>query len=122
MIKKEHLETARLLYHPSKEVEELVVRIVELLEKRNVNGVRFEDGSLKLDEMSVRMIEIEHSHSVLLIHWEPNPYISTTSDPFCSAFILTYEELNTIYSKLSKVFATQYYVTYQKALPIVIMV
>ena len=40
MIEKEHLETARLLYRPSKEVEGLVVRIVELLEKRNVNGVR----------------------------------------------------------------------------------
>ena len=107
MIKKKHLETARLLYHPSKEVEGIVVRIVELLEKHNVNGVRFDDSSLKLDDLSVRMIEIEDSHSVLLIHWEPNFYISTAQDPFCSAFILTYEELNTIYSKLSKVLATR---------------
>jgi hypothetical protein len=107
MIEKKHLETARLLYHPSKEVEGLVVRIVELLEKHNVNGVRIDDSSLKLDELSVRMIAIEHSHCVLTIHWEPNPTISTTQDPYCSAFILTYEELNTIYSKLSKVFATR---------------
>lgn len=105
MIEKEHLETARLLYHPSKEVEGLVVRIVELLEKHNVNGVRMDDSSLKVGDLTVRMIVIEHSHSVLLIHWEPNPTISTTQDPFCSAFILTYEELNTIYSKLSKMFA-----------------
>ena len=107
MIEKEHLETARLLYHPSKEVEGLVVRIVELLEKRNVNGVRFDNSSLKLNELTVRMILIEHSHCVLSVHWEPNPTISTTQDPFCSAFILTYEELNTIYSKLSKVLAIQ---------------
>ena len=107
MIEKKHLETARLLYHPSKGVEGLVVSIVELLEKHDVDSVRIDYGSLKLDELSVRMIEIEHSHSVLLIHWEPNPTISTTSDPFCSAFILTYEELNTIYSKLSKVLATR---------------
>lgn len=107
MIKKEHLETARLLYHPSKEVEGLVVSIVELLEKHDVNSVHIDDSSLKIDELSVRMIEIEHSHSALLIHWEPNPTISTTSDPFCSAFILTYEELNTIHSKLSKVLATR---------------
>lgn len=107
MIEKEHLETARLLYHPSKEVEGLVVRIVELLEKHNVNGVRMDNSSLKVGDLTVRMIVIEHSHSVLLIHWEPNPTISTTQDPFCSAFILTYEELNTIYSKLSKMIATR---------------
>lgn len=107
MIEKKHLETARLLYHPSKEVEGLVVRIVELLEKRNVNGVRFDDSSLKFDELTVRMILIEHSHCVLSVHWEPNHNISTKSDPFCSAFILTYKELNTIYSKLSKVLATR---------------
>jgi hypothetical protein len=88
-------------------VEGLVVRIVELLEKHNVNGVRIDDSSLTIDDEAVRMIEIEHSNSVLLIHWEPNPYISTTTDPFCSAFILTYEELNKIYSKLSKVLATR---------------
>ncbi len=107
MIEDYHLETARVLFEPSKEVEGLVVRIVELLEKHNVNSVRFDDSSLKLNELTVRMIEVEHSHCVLLVHWEPNPTISTTSDPFCSAFILTYEELNTIYSKLSKVFATR---------------
>lgn len=94
-------EAAKLLYRPQKGVEEVVDKMCDLFDKSSCNGVRF-DSTFKLGGVSVKFVEREHSHSAILVHWEPDFSISTTSDPFCSAYILTLDEVTTLYNKLKE--------------------
>ena len=94
-------EIARQLYRPQWGVEEVVAKMCDLFDKSSINGVRF-DTTFKLGGMSVKLVEREHSHSAILVHWEPDFRISTTSDPFCSAYILTLREVNKLYKELEK--------------------
>ena len=95
------LKTARQLYHPSDEVVEMVANICALLDKKGINGVRF-DSTLMLGDSQVKWIEKENSHCALLVHWYPNYNLSLRDDPFCSAFVLTEEELKTLYEAVMK--------------------
>ena len=111
-MKKEHLEIARALYKPTPKVESLVLKLCDLFDKPLPNGVTitsltFKEGSLKIGNLSVKELIRGGQHCGIEVHWYPDFTLSTKTDPFCSAFILTYEELNTIYSKLSKVLATR---------------
>ena len=77
-------------------VDELIKELKKCFgEHMNANGIRLDSGSLKLkDNLSVRMIEIDPQViGAVLIHWYPDFNVSTTSDPFCSAYILTPNEL-----------------------------
>jgi hypothetical protein len=99
-------EAARLLYRPKKGVEEVVAKMCDLFDKSSCNGVRF-DSTFKLGGTSVKFVEREHSHSAILVHWEPDFRVSTTSDPFCSAYILTLREANKLYKELEKNISNQ---------------
>ena len=85
------LKTARQLYHPSDEAVEMVANICALL-----------DSTLMIGDLQVKWIERENSHCVLLVHWYPNRNLSLRDDPLCSAFVLTDEELKTLYEAVMK--------------------
>lgn len=95
------LKTARQLYHPSDEVVEMVANICALLDKKGINGLRF-DSTLMIGDSQVKWIEKENSHCVLLVHWYPNRNLSLNDDPLCSAFVLTEEKLKTLYEAVMK--------------------
>lgn len=95
------LKTARQLYHPSDEVVEMVINICAFLDKKGANGLRF-DSTLMIGDLQVKWIEKENSHCALLVHWYPNYNLSLRNDPFCSAFVLTEEELKTLYEAVMK--------------------
>ena len=104
-----HLETAKLLYHPSKKVETIVTNLITLFDTPLPNGVKvteitFEHNALPLCGLQVKSVEREDSHCAILVHWYPNYSISTTSDPFCSAFILKYNSLQKLYKEVKKAF------------------
>lgn len=95
------LKTARQLYHPSDEAVEMVANICALLDKKGINGLRF-DSTLMIGDLQVKWIEKENSHCVLLVHWYPNRNLSLNDDPLCSVFVLTEEELKTLYEAVMK--------------------
>lgn len=96
------LKTARQLYHPSDEVAEMVANICALLDKRGINGLRF-DSTLMIGDSQVKWIEKENSHCALLVHWYPNYNLSLRYDPFCSAYVLNEEELKILYEAVMTV-------------------
>ena len=96
------LKTAKQLYKPSNEVVNMVGMICALLDKKGINGVRF-DSTLMLGDLQVKWIERENSHCALLVHWYPNYNLSLRDDPFCSAYVLSLEEINEIYSELKRI-------------------
>lgn len=108
---KQHLKIARSLYKPSKKQEALVTAITDLFDKPLPNGVvvtelEFEKKFLNFNDLSVRKVEREHSHSAILVHWYPNHNVSTKNDPFCSAFILEPNELSKLYNVIAETFKT----------------
>ena len=110
-MRQQDLETARALYNPTPEVEALVFKLIELFDKPLSNGVvvdglRFDDSHLKIDELTVKAIFRVKNHLGIEIHWYPNYDYSTENDPFCSAFILTQEELSKIYREVKKALST----------------
>lgn len=110
-MRKDYLTIAKALYKPSPKVEALVLKLCDLFDKPLPNGVTitsltFKEGALTLGDLSVKELIRGGQHCGIEVHWYPDFTLSTNTDPFCSAFILTYEELTTIYSKLSKVFTT----------------
>ena len=103
------LKLARQLYHPTKKTEELVIKIANLFDKPINNNVKvtdvsFKENYLNIGDLSVKTIERENSHSMILIHWFPNHNISTKKDPFCSAFVLKTNELKKIYTEVERFF------------------
>ena len=106
-MRKDHLNIARALYHPTKEAEALVLKMIELFDKPLpngvlINGLRFDDSHLKIGDLIVKRVVREENHCGVEIHWYPDYTRSTKSDPFCSAFILTQSELSTIYREVEK--------------------
>ena len=105
------MEIARALYKPSPKVETLVLKIMGLFDKPlsngvTINGLRFDNGYLKISGTCVRMVVRSEDHCGIEVHWEPNFQLSTTSDPFCSAFILRYNSLLKLYREVEKVLST----------------
>lgn len=110
-MRKEHLDIARALYHPTEEVESLVLKMIDLFDKPLsngvvVNGLRFDDSHLKIGDLTVQWVCRVKNHCGIEIHWYPNYKISTKNDPFCSAFVLTESELSTIYREVKKALST----------------
>lgn len=65
------------------------------------------------DNMSVKTIEIDPQEiGGVLIHWFPKFDVSNTSDPFCSAYILTPNELRKTIKTVQKV--KDYYLEHSK--------
>lgn len=105
------LETARALYHPTPKVEALVLKLCDLFDKPlpngvTINGLRFDSCKLKVCGLIVKSIVREKTHCGVLIHWYPNFTISTTTDPFCSAFILRYNSLQKLYREIEKIISS----------------
>ena len=103
------LNTARQLYRPTNKVEKLVLELIRLFDTPLPNGVHvtsisFKEKYLKVGDLYVKEVEREDSHCAILVHWYPNNSISTTSDPFCSAFILKYNSLQKLYKEVKKAF------------------
>lgn len=96
-------ELRKQIYNPQKGVEKVVIKICQLFDTRKeLNKVRF-DHKFKLGGLTVKSVEREHSHSAILVHWKPDFKVSTTSDPFCSAYVLTLKEVNKLYNELKKI-------------------
>lgn len=96
-------------------VDELTKALKECFGKHvDTTGIRLDSGSLRLkDNLSVRMIEIDPQEiGAVLIHWFPKFDVSNTSDPFCSAYILTPNELRKIIKTLQNV--SNYYKEHSK--------
>ena len=95
-------EIAKTLYRPQSGVEEVVDKMCELFDSHRLHNFTFQHP-FKIGDLSVKSVEREKSHSAILIHWEADHNVSTKSDPFCSAYILTLEEINAIYSELKRI-------------------
>lgn len=110
-MKEKYLEIARVLYKPTPKVEELVLKLCDLFDKPQPNGVKitsltFKEGSLNINKLSVKKIVRGGQHCGIEVHWYPNFKISTQTDPFCSAFILKYNSLQKLYRQTEKVLSS----------------
>jgi len=110
MTKTEKLnEQRRLLYNATPSKIKLVDELASLIkgcfgDKVETTGIRFDDSHLKLGGITVKMVEIDPmKFGGVLVHWYPKFDISNTSDPFCSAYILTINELKKLIKTLQNV-------------------
>ena len=93
-------------------VDELIDLIKHCFPNVETNGMRFDDSHLKLDKLTVKMIEIDPQElGGVLVHWYPNFKLSTQTDPYCSAYILTKKEINTLIGEVKKI--KEYYIAHQ---------
>lgn len=109
-------EQRRLVYKATptklKLVDELIDLIKHCFPNVETNVMRFDDSHLKLGTLIVKMIEIDPQElGGVLVHWYPNFKLSTQTDPYCSAYILTEEEISTLIGEVKKI--NQYYITHQ---------
>ena len=85
-------------------VDELISLIKGCFPNVETTSFRFDDSHLKLGGLIVKMIEIDPQiFGGVLVHWYPNFNISTQSDPFCSAYMLSEEEINIIIKDVKKI-------------------
>jgi hypothetical protein len=85
-------------------VDELASLIKNCFPNVETNGIRFDDSHLRLEGLTVKMLEIDPQEiGGVLIHWYPKFDISNTSDPFCSAYMLTINELKKLIKTLQNV-------------------
>ena len=101
-------ETRKKLYRVSDDILLLVNKVretlIHLFPKVEVNGIRIDSNQLKINDLYVQMIEIDpQTLGSILIHWYPNYKVSTKSDPYCSIYILTEEEIKDVWRYLKKV-------------------
>lgn len=100
---KQELTNIRVqLYKPTplrlKLVDELISEIKSCFgEKVVTDTIEFKRHVLKLGGMWVKSVQTEEKGiGGVLVHWEANPRISTTTDPFCSAYILSTNEVKSL--------------------------
>jgi len=109
MMNEENIKTMRALYHPSQRAEELVSQIIKAFDYTFTNGIKwnevgFNKGALTLGDLDVKSLILStNTHLGVEVHWHPKPSISTERDPFCSAYILTEEELALILNKMREI-------------------
>lgn len=108
-------ETRKQLYRVSDDILMLVDKVKETLihlySKVEITGIRLDSNQLKIGDLYVQMIEVDPQDiGSILIHWCPNHNVSTKSDPFCSIYMLTEEEIKDVWRYLKKV---QIYATKQ---------
>lgn len=98
------LDVARKLYKPTEEVVKLVLSIYKLFDepsKCGINGFRFDNIKLELDGLAVESVLRASDHCFIEVHWVRNRRLSC-HDNFCSAFILSVEELKKIESVIKE--------------------
>ena len=88
----DYLKDSIDLYAPSTEVIALVLKMATMLDRFQTNVTM----NKKIGNLVCVKVERENSNAMVLVHWKPMPKLSTKKDPFCSAFILTKRELQTI--------------------------
>lgn len=96
---KKHLKEIKQLYNPSEKQIELTHKIASTLLNLGYDGIDF-NKPFDVNGLRCRGIVVENTPTYCLIHWVPNFEVSRTNDPCCSAFILTIDELETIYTNL----------------------
>lgn len=102
-------EQRRLVYKATPTKLKLVDELINILKTTaqhvELTSLSFEKDFLTLkDNLSVRQVEIDPQEiGAVLIHWYPKFDVSTTSDPFCSAYVLTPKELRKIIKTLQDV-------------------
>lgn len=108
-MEEEDLAIAMVLYRPTEKVKALVLELAALFDNPLPNGVvidsiTFKPRALKIGGLYVKKVEREHSHSAILIHWEPYQGNSNLHDPFCSAFTLRHNSLKKLYREIDTAF------------------
>ena len=86
-------------------VNELTDKLIHCFgDKIEVTSIKLDDNTLTLDDnLKVRMIEIDPEEiGAVLIHWYPQNK-TDSSDYFCSAYMLTTNELKKIITFLQNV-------------------
>lgn len=106
---KEYLKIARMLYKPSHKVEYMVLNMIEFFKNKNISNIHFPMGEVTFEQENgdkLRLKEIcsntQEKHLGIEVHWWADNTVSTTSDPFCSAFILSENELSIIWEKINE--------------------
>jgi len=118
MTQKKLIQTRIQLYKATPLKLQLVDEIINIIKTTaqhvELTSVSFEKDFLTLkDNLSVRQVEIDPQEiGGVLIHWFPILDVSNTSDPFCSAYILTPNELRKTIKTLQKV--KDYYLEHSK--------
>ena len=120
MTQQELTQTRAQLYKPTPSQFKLVDELAETLKTIpnrfdvEMTSITFKKSKLVLKHgLSVRMIEIDPQEiGTVLIHWYPKFDVSNTSDPFCSAYVLTPNELKKIIKTLQDV--SNYYKEHSK--------
>ena len=120
MTQKKLIQTRIQLYKATPLKLQLVDKLIEAIKTIpnrfdvEMTGITFKEKELILnDNMSVKTIEIDPQEiGGVLIHWFPKFDVSNTSDPFCSAYILTPNELRKVIKTVQDV--TNYYIEHNK--------
>lgn len=98
-IKKKHLEVIKKIYGPSPLQMRWVMKIKSLLEGKGAD-IHFTDRTINIGGLYVRGVCLEDTHTQVRVEWFPERTISTNSNPFCSAFILSVRELRLLHKAL----------------------
>ena len=112
LIEKQRIQVYKATPTKLKLVDKLASLIKHCFPIVETNGIRFDDGHLKLGDLTVQMVELDpQKFGRVLIHWYPNFNISTLNDPYCSAYMLDEEEINIVIKEIKKI--KQYYISRQ---------
>ena len=117
MTQEELLKTRRLLYKATPLKLALVNQLASLIKdcfpNVETNSIRFDTSHLRLAHLTVKMIEIDPQIlGGVLVHWYPNYKVSTQSDPYCSAYILSVKEIRKLIKTVQDV--SNYYIEHNK--------
>lgn len=95
----------QLLYGASEEQYQLANRLLSLMKSKGLDEITFtEDRPQLKDGLICKSLEIDkQSISGVLVHWEPIYRVSTKSDPFCSIYILSTEEIQQLINRVKAV-------------------
>lgn len=97
------------LYKPTplrlKLVDELITEIKTCFgDKVVTDTIEFEHHAVKLGGMWVKSVQTEEKGiGGVLVHWEANPRISTNTDPFCSAYVLSTNEVKSLLQQIKMI-------------------
>lgn len=85
-------------------VDELIQLVKTCFKHVETTSIDFKKNCLTFNKLSVKQVEIDPQEiGGVLIHWYPKFDISNTSDPFCSAYMLTINELKKLIKTLQNV-------------------
>lgn len=118
MTKEEKLKALRVkLYKATPLKLDLVDQLINAIkhsmtrfEGVEVDSITFKPSTFKLGGLYLKSLNLDEISGVL-VHWYPNFRISTQSDPYCSAYILTPREIRRIIKKVTEV--KEYYNSHQ---------